>query len=206
MNAYFYDIEQNTDEWLDLRSGLITSSQVGKVMSHLGKPFGEPAKSYAEDIALEQFTGVRIKKSNYVSSAMERGHELEPEARRLYELENFVEITNGGFFEDGNLGDSPDGLIGDDGVIEIKSVEPKAHWKRLKKGGFDSKYKWQIHFHLLVTGRKWCDFVSYCPDFPEDKQLYIYRVERDEEIIETMKERINEFEKLIKENIKILKK
>ena len=173
-------------------------------MAHLGKSFGEPAKTYAQHLALERFTKTRIETSSYTSKAMERGHELEPEARRLYEIEKFVEVTNGGFWENGKLGDSPDGLI-KNGVIEIKSVQPTAHWKRIKKGGIDSSYKWQIHFHIWCTDSKFCDFISYCPEFPEDKQLYIYRVERDEEIIKQMEERVKEFEELIEENIKLLK-
>jgi hypothetical protein len=136
---------------------------------------------------------------------MRRGNELEPFARELYEFENMVVVKNGGFFEDGKRGDSPDGLVGDEGVIEIKSVQYNAHWYILEKGGYDTKYKWQIQNHLWITGRKWCDFVSYCPEFPPDKKLYIFRIEKNNEMIVQMEERIKQFEELVEKNIEYLK-
>jgi hypothetical protein len=175
------------------------------IMAHLGKDFGEPAKAYAQEVALERFSGKRIEKDGFQSYVMKRGQELEPIARELYEFENLVLVKNGGFFEDGKRGDSPDGLIGDDGVIEIKSVENKAHWKLIKKGGYDLSYKWQIQNHIWSTGRKWCDFVSYCPAFPTNKQLYIFRVERDEEMITQMNDRLKQFEELVGKNMEFLK-
>jgi len=201
----YYDINQNSEEWFDMRSGRITSSAVAKVMANFGKAFGEPAKAYAAHIALERFNGKKIEKDYYTSSVMERGTELEPVARNEYEINEMVEVKNGGFFEKDTLGDSPDGLVGENGVIEIKCVIPSTHFKTLKKGGYPSSYKWQIHFHMLVTGRDWCDFISYCPDFPEAKQLYVFRVDKDTELQKQMLERIAEFELLIEENINLLK-
>jgi hypothetical protein len=135
---------------------------------------------------------------------MERGHEFEPVARDEYELETFNTVTNGGFNDCEDLGDSPDGNVGKDGCIEIKCVIPNTHWKRLKKGSFDTAYKWQIHGHIWLGEKQWCDFVSYCPEMPLNKRLYIYRVERDEEMIERMKLRVAEFMELVKENVKLL--
>lgn len=201
----FFDIEQNTDEWLGLRAGLVTGSKLATIMAHFGKPFGEPAKAYAQQIALERFFGKRIEKEGYRSRAMERGHELEPIARELYEREMMVTVKNGGFFADETRGDSPDGLVGTHGTIEIKSVEPSAHWKVIKNGGYDNSYKWQIQNHIWLPDRKWCDFISYCPDFPPEKQLYIFRVERDEEMIHQMMVRLGQFEELVKKNLSFLK-
>ena len=201
----FFDVQQNTEEWLEMRKGVVTSSSMACIMAHYGKDFGDPAKKLAEQIALERFNNKRIEKNSYTSEAMTRGHELEPIARELYELETLQEVKNGGFFTDGRRGDSPDGLIGEDGVLEIKCVEFSSHFKVLKKGGYDTSYKWQIHNHIWTSNRKWCDFVSFCPDFPEEKQIYIFRVERDEEIIKQMKERYEQFEDLILQNLKLLK-
>lgn len=201
----FHDIEQNTDEWMEMRGGKVTSSKMATVMANFGKDFGEPAKKYAQIIAIERFLGKKLETNSFKSAAMQRGHDLEPMARKLYELENIVTVKNGGFWEDGKTGDSPDGLVGEDGGIEIKSVEPPSHFKVLEKGGFDSAYKWQIHFHIWKTGRKWFDFVSYCPEFPEEKQLYIFRVLRDEDMIMKMKIRLGQFEELVEKNIKLLK-
>ena len=200
----FHDIEQNTEEWLQLRAGLVTSSKMATIMAHFGKDFGEPAKAYAQQIALERFLGERVETNSYKSKVMDRGHELEPIARGLYEREMMVAVKNGGFFEDGKRGDSPDGLVGSDGILEIKSVEQTAHWKLIKNGGYDLSYKWQIQNHIWVPDRKWCDFASYCPDFPPEKQLYIFRVERDEDMIHKMMIRLGQFEELVKENLSYL--
>jgi len=191
----FHDVEQNTDDWLDLRVGNITGSAVKEVMANYGKDFGEPAKKRAISLAREQVTGKRSIISTYSNAHMERGHEQEPIARRLYEEQNFVTVTNGGFFEDDGLGCSPDGLVFDDGLIEIKSVIDTTHYKTILKGGFDSAYKWQIYFNLMVTGREWIDFVSYCADYPEDTQLYTHRTyAKDcEEYFKMIKLRIDEF-------------
>lgn len=209
MKSIWKDVEQNTGQWYNLRLKKITSSNTAKIMANLGKAFGSPAVKYAESIALEYVTGKRDE-SGYTNEYMERGHKLEKEAIKLYEQQVGNKVTNGGFFyEDSDemilLGDSNDGNVGDDGCIEVKSVIPSTHWERIKKGGFDTKYKWQIHSHIWIGNKQWCDFISYCPEFPSNKKLYVYRVERDEDIIEVMKERIDEFRKLVEEHIEMLK-
>ena len=119
----WHNVQQNEDEWYYLRSRKITSSALSCAMANYGKAFGEPAKKYAINIAVEQITGEPIS-SDYSNSHMDRGHEEEPLARAMYEQEYFCEVTNGGFYEDGDVGCSPDGLVNDDGVIEIKSAIP----------------------------------------------------------------------------------
>lgn len=204
------DVQQNTDEWFDLRLGKITSSNFGKIMANYGKAFGNPAIEYAEKLALEIVTGQRDETSSYSNAYMERGHELEPAAIELYEIEMFYEVTNGGFnVEDSEdavlIGDSPDGNVGDPGCVEVKSVIPKTQWKRIKKGGIDTAYKWQIHGHIWLGNKQWCDFISYCPEMPENKQLHVVRVERDESIIEQLELRINEFREVVKDHVNMLK-
>ena len=93
----FVDVEQNSDEWFSLRGGKLTSSKLGTIMANYGKAFGEPAKKYAVNIAIEQITGNPIS-SDYSNDHMERGHEQEPVARMLYEQETFCNVTNGGFW------------------------------------------------------------------------------------------------------------
>ena len=113
----------------------------------------------------------------------------------MYEDENFVTVTNGGFFDCGLYGDSPDGLVGDNGVIEIKSVIASTHYATLKRGSFDPAYRWQLAGHLDCTGREWVDFVSYCSEFPENKQLLIFRLTRQDmqHEIARLRERREEF-------------
>lgn len=192
----FYPVKQWSDEWFNLRLGRITSSNLSDIMANLGKPFGEPAKRYARKLALERIMWKR-EEERFQSADMERGNELEPIARQLYEKEMMVDVDNGGFFSQWDIWDSPDGLVGEDGCIEIKSVIANTHWERIEKWSYDTTYHWQIHGHLWITGRKWCDFISYCPEFPESKQLYVFRVQRDDEVIKIMQSRVNDFLSLV---------
>lgn len=196
----FYDVEQNSEEWYDLRSGKPTSSALGKVMANFGKAFGEPAKKYAAEIAVAQITGETIS-NNFTNEHMQRGHDEEPLAKELYEEQFFCTVTNGGFFDVGILGASPDGLVNDDGVIEIKSAIPAIHHARIKSQTFDSTYKWQLVANLKYTGRDWIDFISYCSDFPDDKKLYVYRCRKEDFVKEfkMLDERLAEFWELIEE-------
>lgn len=175
----FHDVQQNTDAWQELRLGKATASNFACIMANGDKAFGEPAKRYALQLALERINGSK-KEVTYSNEHMERGHQQEPVARMLYEEETFSSVGNGGFFDCGEYGDSPDGLVDMDGVIEIKSVIDSVHYATIKRNSFDPAYRWQLAGHLDCTGRKWVDFVSYCAEFPVGKQLYIFRVNRDD--------------------------
>lgn len=194
----FHDVDQNTDEWFAMRAGLLTSSKLGTIMANYGKAFGEPAKKYAVNIAIEQITGKPIA-SSYSNEHMERGHEQEPIARMLYEEETFSEVSNGGFFESEFVGCSPDGLVYDDGVIEIKSVISSVHFANIKRQNIDPAYKWQCIGNLKFTDRIWIDFVSYCEEFPEDRRLFVKRLHKDgcDEEFAMIDARITEFKKLV---------
>lgn len=197
----FIDIEQNTDEWLDLRGGKLTSSKIGCIMANYGKALGDPAKKYAVNVAVEQLTGIPIA-STFSNEHMERGHEQEPIARQLYERQRFTKVTNGGFFESDFIGCSPDGLVGSDGVIEIKSVIAHVHFASIKRDTVDPAYKWQCIANLKFTDRNWLDFISYCAEFPSDKQLFIHRMNKEDYIEEfkMIDERIELFKELVDSN------
>lgn len=175
----FQDINQNGDEWYQMRGGRLTSSMLAKVMANDGKAFGEPAKKYAHQIAVEQITG-KATEGGYHNDAMQRGHDEEPLCRALYEFETFSKVTNGGFFCNDRIGCSPDGLVGNDGVVEFKSAIASIHYERLRKQAFDSGYKWQLIGNVKFTSRDWIDFGSYCSEFPEGKRLYVYRLWADD--------------------------
>lgn len=199
----WHNIQQNSEEWEQLRLGKVTASNFGTIMANDGGAFGEPAKRYALQLALEIINNQKAEYS-FTNQHMERGHEQEPIARMLYENEYFVDVTNGGFFDCGNYGDSPDGLVNDDGVIEIKSVIASTHYATLKRNSFDPSYKWQLIGHLDCTGRDWVDFISYCSDFPEHKQLIVYRLNRSdcEQDIERLINRRSQFIELVKNTVK----
>ena len=198
------DVQQNTDEWFNLRLGLATSSNFDKIMANYGKAFGNPAIEYAQKIALERVTGLRDERG-FKGKYFDDGHELEPLAIELYEIDNFITVINGGFNVVENLGDSPDGNVGEKGCIEVKSVIANTQWKRLKKGGYDTSYKYQIQGHIWIGEKEWCDFISYCPEMPENKQLHVHRVFRDDELIKMMEERIiGQFLPEVETNVKLL--
>lgn len=198
----FHDVAQNTDAWQALRTGKATASNFACFMANEGKAFGDPAKRYALQIALELLTGKKAEFS-FSNEHMERGHEQEPVARMLYEEENFTTVSNGGFFDWGEYGDSPDGLIDADGVVEIKSVIAPTHYATMRRGSFDPSYRWQLVGHLDCTGRQWVDFISYCSDFPEDQRLIVCRLHRAEcmDEIERLRARRDEFMRLIKSTV-----
>ena len=194
----WFDVDQTTDEWLDMRCGKIGGSSIGKIMANYGKAFGQPAHDLAVKLAIEQITGQR-QENGYSNDHMDRGHEQEPIARRLYESEYFCEVTNGGFFEEGDIGFSPDGLVADDGIIEIKSVIQTIHYATVERGKFDPSYKWQLYFNLQYSGREWMDYVSFCATFPEGKRLFVDRINRKEcsDFFEMIDGRLKEFRELV---------
>ena len=198
--AKWHDVEQNSDEWENLRLGKITSSNFDIIMANYGKAFGESAKKYALKLALERIKNCKSE-YNFSNAHMKRGHEQEPIARMLYEDLYFTEVNNGGFFDCGFYGDSPDGLVGNDGVIEIKSVIDTTHHSNLIRGAIDPSYKWQIVGHLDCSNRDWCDFISYCADFPENSQILVYRTHRHEVMqnIAMLRERREKFNELVEQ-------
>ncbi|MGL4271726.1 YqaJ viral recombinase family protein [Pseudomonas sp. KT_2_4] len=203
MNRQWHDVEQNTDVWVQLRVGKATGSNAGCYMANGDGAFGEPAKKYALQVALEIATG-RKAEFSFSNDHTERGHEQEPIASMHYEDAEFVTVTNGGFFDCGDHGDSPDGLIGTDGVLEIKCVTAAVHYATLKRGSFDPAYRWQLVSHLDCTGRDWVDFVSFCSEFPEASQLIVYRSTRDDfkEELLRLAERRAKFLELVQTTLK----
>ena len=197
----YIDVEQNSDSWFEMRAGKLTSSKLGIVMANFGKVFGDPAKKYAKVIAVEQIRKSPVM-SSFSNDHMSRGHEQEPLARALYEQETFSTVDNGGFFCSGEIGCSPDGLVKKDGVIEIKAVIANIHYDNVKRQKIDPAYKWQCMGNLKFTGRDWIDFISYCDDYPEGKQLFVQRGRKEEftEQFEMIDQRIDEFMSLVRAN------
>jgi putative phage-type endonuclease len=170
---------QGTPEWLAVRLGKITGSRADEIITNkTAKPSASMAK-YAYDILAEEIAGRPL--DDQSSSFMERGKEMEDEARAWYEFDQDVEVERVGFVvrDDGKAGCSPDGLIGDDGVLEIKCPEASNHLAFLLGNPADNKYYQQMMFVLWVTERQWVDFVSYCPGLP----AALVRFKRDEKFI-----------------------
>ena len=199
MQAKWIDVEQNSDQWFDLRLGKATASHFDEICAFPKdlKKLGETAKKYARVKALEQVTGTLDTSTRMNLWQFKRGHELEPLAIQKYEYITGNKVTNGGFFYTDKYGDSPDGLIGSDSGIEVKSVIVETHWKLLDKGGYDTKYKMQIQGHMLLSERTEIDFVSFCPEFTP-KPIHIFTVNRDEELQDLLRAKLNLFDQEVK--------
>jgi putative phage-type endonuclease len=180
------EIEQRTEEWHKARTGRFTGSRFADVLAK-SKKDGKPLKARQDliwTIVAERIQGYQ--ESGLTSYALRWGQDVEPLAREAYELQTGSFVEEEGFIVHPDfdyVGISPDGLVDDDGVIEIKSPKsPEIHLQRWIDG-VPEEYMPQIQGALWVTGRKWCDFVSFDPDTDERFRLLVIRVERDEEFI-----------------------
>jgi len=202
----FYDIEQGSEEWFNLRLGKITSSHYSDIMAFtdgtkIEAKWGKGAIDYAQRIALERKTGKQIE--SFQSDWMKQGNENEPIARAKYECKTFQIVSNGGLFIDGEYGTSPDGLI-DDGGIEIKCVKHNTHFETIKRSSADPSYHWQYQGQMFVAKLSFVDYVEYCDIFPPETELIIHRVERNDDAIKFLKERLELFKKLVYDYEKII--
>ena len=179
--TYHFDIEQGADEWHALRRGKITASAVSRLITTTGKPANnDTSRAQLLQLLAERITGES--EASFYGDDMARGHLLEPLARDLY-AKHCAPVTECGFITATlcgvELGYSPDGLVGDDGLIEIKSPRQKNHLKALLANEMPAEYVPQVQLGLAVTGRSWCDFISYAPGLP----LFVHRCRRDEGVI-----------------------
>ena len=181
-------LEQRSPEWYKLRAGKLTCSALGNILTPAKLAISKSIVEYAYEKAAEIITGeIEPMTENW---QMKRGVELEPEAVRCYEEHKGVTVERVGFIEGHyHIGYSPDGLVGDDGLIEIKCPSPKVHFKTLLDGKIDGKYMLQMQGGMLASGRQWCDFISYS----EGLALAVIRVERDEVICDAIKKASEEF-------------
>jgi putative phage-type endonuclease len=202
-------IEQGSDEWHAARLGHVSASSVSDVMSK-GRTEGaesETRKSYRLKIVAQRLTGAS--EGGYTNAAMEWGTEQEPFARMAYEAARDVLVDKTGFWLHPTIpwvGVSPDGLVGDDGLVEIKCPNTTTHLEWVFAGKVPAKHMKQIQCQMWVTGRKWCDFVSYDPRLPARNQLFIVRVPRDENLIATMEAEVVKFLAEVDAMIELLNK
>ena len=160
--------EQYSPQWWAARRGLPTASCFNRIITAARGDYSKQASEYAFELVAQMYDPNYGEVEDYQSAAMKNGTILEPEARAFYEFDRNAKVDEVGLCvtDDGRYGASPDGMVGDDGCIEIKSVMGKTQLKYLDKGVLPNDYKAQCHGHLLVTGREWCDFFSYSPGLP----------------------------------------
>ena len=182
------DCEQNTQEWLEARLGVPTASAFHRALAKgRGDAMSVTAKKYAYELAAQLVT--ETLPDQWGNADTERGHEHEPVARELYGQKTGNKVEQVGFIKNGIAGYSPDGLLGDDGLVEFKSKKPELHLECLLEQSIPSEHMKQLYGGLWVSGRQWIDFVSYCPNLP----LFVKRVERDEKAIAEIEDGIKRF-------------
>lgn len=184
MELEIFDCEQNTPEWFEARRGIVTASRFSDV---LAKGQGITRRKYLLTLAGEAITGECAE--TFSNAHTERGHAMEEDARDMYAFQHDVEPVKVGFMRRGRSGASPDRLIGTDGLLEIKTKLPHLQLDVLDKGKLPSEHVAQVQGQLMVSGRDWCDFVSYWPRLP----LFCIRVYRDEKYIEELNQAIAYF-------------
>jgi putative phage-type endonuclease len=195
MNQPYINVEQGSDEWKTARLGHVTASNMADVMSK-GKGSSEAVGRYKYKVRLVAERLTQTAGESYSNAAMEWGVEQEQFACIAYEsiLETFIDKT--GFWLHPTiqwLGVSPDRLVGTDGLIEVKCPNTTTHLNYLFENKIPTDYYKQIQCQLWVTGRQWCDFVSYDPRLPEDLQLFVHRFDRDEKRIEEIEAAVKQF-------------
>lgn len=178
-------MSQRDEQWFRDRAGRFTGSRFAELMARTKSGPSATRKNLITRLAVERLIGTCVE--TYSNFAMQRGIELEPEAIRAYEDDQLVAVEAVDFLwhpELDYVGVSPDGLVGDSGLVEVKCPLAEAkHYEALRFGSHADEYNWQIQGQLWVSGRAWCDAVSYDDRFPPHLRLAIVRVERNEEVI-----------------------
>ena len=187
------NVEQRSPEWFAERLGKATASRFGDIMAKTRTGEAAARRNYRAQLVAERLTGER--EEMRTSSSMQWGVDTEATARLEYELQTGYTVLECGMFnhETLNAGASPDGLVETDGLLEIKCPNTATHIETLKRKTVPYQYFWQVIGQLWLTGREWCDFVSYDPRLPDNAQMIIIRVERDEEYIKQLEDEVTKF-------------
>jgi len=186
---------QGSEQWFAARLGKVTASRVADIIAETKSGWGASRGNYLAELVAERLTGRTA--DSYTNAAMQWGVETEPEARKAYEFYRDVEVEQVGFVDHPTVemsGASPDGLIGEYGLVEIKCPQTKGHIDTLLGSGVIKKaYHTQVMWQMACTGRQWCDFVSYDPRLPETIRLHVKRIDRRDFLIETLEKQVVAF-------------
>lgn len=188
-------MDQRSEDWFSARLGKVTASKVKDVMAKgRGGAPSATRQNYMMQLLCERLTGRR--EESFTSAAMQRGTELEPVARSAYEIDKGVMTTETGLILHPKIegfGASPDGLVGDRGMLEIKCPNTATHVFTIQSGKHDPQYEWQMLAQLSCTDRDWVDFVTFDDRLPDELQYACFRFERDEARIRQMETEIKLF-------------
>ncbi len=187
-------MEQRTEEWFAERLGKATASRMHDITAKTRSGYSASRANYKAQLVAERLTGTV--QDSYSNAAMQWGIEKEPEARAAYAFLQGVEVEEVGFVNNKYIdmsGASPDGLVGDKGVVEIKCPNTATHIDFLQTGKVSDKYKKQMLWQMICCERLWCDFVSYDPRMPAEMQLFVQRYERDAEAVMELENEVKTF-------------
>jgi putative phage-type endonuclease len=188
------EVEQRTEEWFAARLGKVTASRVADLVGKTKTGYSATRDNYMAQLVVERLT--QTKAESYTNAAMQWGTDQEPFARAAYEAAQGVMVEEVGFVPHPTIkwaGASPDGLVGDDGLVEIKCPNTATMIETLLSQKVPGKYFIQMQFQLACTGRKWCDYVSFDPRMPAKAQMFVRRVDRDDKYIAHLEEEIAKF-------------
>jgi len=200
---------QGTPEWFAARCGKVTASRVKDILAKTKSGYSTSRANYAGQLVAEILTGEPAE-DGHINADMTRGTELEPQARAVYEMARDCMVDQVGFIDHPSIpqsGASPDGLVGEDGMVEIKCPRTHTHISYLLDKGIPSNYLPQMIWQLACAGpsRRWCDFVSYDPRLPEELRLVIRRLDRDDERVKEVEGEVVKFLAEVNETVEKLK-
>ncbi|EAX9770593.1 exonuclease [Salmonella enterica] len=188
-------MEQRSPEWFAARCGKVTASRLYDVMARTKSGYAASRQNYMAELICQRLTGKP--EEGFTNTAMMRGTELEPVAREMYALNEFdAVISEVGLIDHPTIAGfaaSPDGLVNDDGLIEIKCPNTWTHLQTLKTGVPKRQYLLQMHAQMMCTGRKWCDFVSFDDRLPPELAYFKTRINFDEVLAEEIEQEVVKF-------------
>ncbi len=199
------DIIQGSTEWHQARLGSVGASQVADVIAKTKSGYSSSRNNLMARMICEKLTGKPTE--TYSNAAMQFGVENEAAARQMYQFITDYTVTEIGIVKHPTIVGthaSPDGLVNDDGLVEIKVPNSATHIETLLGSSIDGRYNTQMHWQMAVTGRKWCDFVSFDPRLPVELQIKIQRVNRNDEYISMLETEVNAFLAELDEKLKKL--
>ena len=194
MNEQENKIEQRSPEWFALRVGKATASRIHHIITRTNSGWSYKRKDYASELVIEKITGEKA--LSFSNPEMQWGVDNEDAARDEYRKTTFEEVFEAGFVIHPSIPDSgasPDGYVGENGLIEIKCPKTSTHIESLTKGVIKPEYHTQMQWQMACTGRQWCDFVSYDPRMPEGLKIWVQRIDRDDLFISQTEVMVKEF-------------
>lgn len=187
-------MKQGSPEWFLMRCGKVTASRIGDLTARTKAGWGASRANYAAQLIAERLTGTPVE--TYTNSAMQWGTDTEPQARAAYAFMTDFVVQEASFLGHPAVamsGCSPDGLVNDDGLVEIKCPNTATHLDTLLGAEIDGKYVKQMQWQMACAGRNWCDFVSFDPRLSAELQMKIVRVQRDDAMIASLEKDVREF-------------